>query len=185
MFLPTSLMPVIKFQPKTDAEVCRAFWSKAQKQDDHQDVFYGMITAGLSEPVPKPGKGDWLREHEEKGQTLRQFENCSFRIEPHGHCDTILLQVMLLFKMSGVNRDGYSCSRMFTIHSPPPPRHTHTPLLRSPDTNTQGSAANSTRLSVGLATQRSWDRSPDRACLEAGGGSRASRASCLGKSPNE
>ena len=47
-----------------------------------------------------------------------------------------------------------------------------------------GSPANSTGLSVGLATERSWDRSPDRACLEAGGGSRASRASFLGKSPN-
>ena len=47
-----------------------------------------------------------------------------------------------------------------------------------------GSPATSTGLSVGLATERSWDRSPDQACLEAGGGSRASRASFLGKSPN-
>ena len=48
-------------------------------------------------------------------------------------------------------------------------------------THTQGSPAHSTGLSVGLATIRSWDRSPVRACVEAGGGSRASRASFLGK----
>ena len=54
-------------------------------------------------------------------------------------------------------------------------KHTHTHI---------GSPAHSTGLSVGLATVRSWVRSPERACLEAGGASRASRASFLGKSPN-
>ena len=56
--------------------------------------------------------------------------------------------------------------------------HTHT------HTHT-GSPAHSTGLSAGLTTERSWVRSPERACLEAGSGSRASRASFLGKSPNE
>ena len=58
-------------------------------------------------------------------------------------------------------------------------RHAHA------HSHTQGSPAHSTGLSVGLATVRSWVRSQEWAGLEAGGGSRASRASFLGKSPNE
>uniref|UniRef100_A0A7S1NID1 Archaemetzincin-2 n=1 Tax=Eutreptiella gymnastica TaxID=73025 RepID=A0A7S1NID1_9EUGL len=51
-----------------------------------------MTDAGLSRPLPKPRPGDWLREHAEPGQTLRQFHNTSFRIVPHGAVTTLLLQ---------------------------------------------------------------------------------------------
>ena len=44
--------------------------------------------------------------------------------------------------------------------------HTHTHTDTCTHIFPQGSPANSTGLSVGLATKRSWDRSPDRACLE-------------------
>lgn len=82
----------MKFKPKTNAEIRQAFWNKGRKQDDDTDMFLGMVAAGLSRPLPKPKQGDWLREHAEQGQTLRQFGNTSFRIVPHGAVTTLLLQ---------------------------------------------------------------------------------------------
>ncbi len=44
------------------------------------------ITNRLDEsfqPVPIPGGGDWLRQHEERGQTMRAFERRTFKAVPH------------------------------------------------------------------------------------------------------
>jgi hypothetical protein len=45
------------------------------------------VTSRLDEsfqPVPTPGGGDWLRNHEEKGQTMKSFERIATKAVPHG-----------------------------------------------------------------------------------------------------
>jgi hypothetical protein len=34
--------------------------------------------------VPTPSGGDWLREHNERGQTMKSFEQKSSKAVPHG-----------------------------------------------------------------------------------------------------
>jgi hypothetical protein len=44
------------------------------------------VTSRLDEsfqPVPTPGGGDWLRNHEEKGQTMKSFERTVTKAVPH------------------------------------------------------------------------------------------------------
>jgi hypothetical protein len=44
------------------------------------------ITSRLDEsfqPVPVPGNSDWLRNHEEKGQTMQSFERRVHKAVPH------------------------------------------------------------------------------------------------------
>jgi hypothetical protein len=36
------------------------------------------------QPVPNPSQGDWLRNHEERGQTMKSFERNAFKAVPHG-----------------------------------------------------------------------------------------------------
>ena len=33
--------------------------------------------------VPKPGGGDWLAQHQERGQTMKSFEQSSSKAVPH------------------------------------------------------------------------------------------------------
>lgn len=45
------------------------------------------ITSKLDEsfqPVPIPSGGDWLNCHEEKGQTMKSFEEDTEKAVPHG-----------------------------------------------------------------------------------------------------
>jgi hypothetical protein len=35
------------------------------------------------QPVPKPGHGDWLKEHQEQGQTMKSFERSVHKAVPH------------------------------------------------------------------------------------------------------
>ena len=39
----------------------------------------------LFPPVPLPGPGDWLANHEERGQSWKSYSRRSFRPSPHGH----------------------------------------------------------------------------------------------------
>ena len=41
--------------------------------------------------MPRPRAGDWLSEHEEAGQSLRQFLNRQMCCEPHASYRTVLL----------------------------------------------------------------------------------------------
>ncbi|CAF5118207.1 unnamed protein product, partial [Rotaria sp. Silwood1] len=34
-------------------------------------------------PVPKPNRDDWLRNHEEKGQTMKSFERTTSKAVPY------------------------------------------------------------------------------------------------------
>lgn len=53
-----------------------------------------LSCADCFRPIAKPGRDDWLREHEERGQTVRSFSRGCMRASPHGHCDVIeLIQV--------------------------------------------------------------------------------------------
>jgi archaemetzincin len=45
-------------------------------------------------PIPKPGRGDWLEEREEKGQNFTSFLRGQFRARPHGAFDTICIVIV-------------------------------------------------------------------------------------------
>ena len=45
------------------------------------------VTNGLDEsfqPIPMPKRDDWLRNHEEKGQTMKSFKRRAHKVVPHG-----------------------------------------------------------------------------------------------------
>ncbi|CAF1473735.1 unnamed protein product [Rotaria magnacalcarata] len=44
------------------------------------------------QPVPTPRSGDWLRQHQEKGQTLKSFERTMSKAIPHATFKTIYIQ---------------------------------------------------------------------------------------------
>ncbi|CAF3820124.1 unnamed protein product [Rotaria sordida] len=44
------------------------------------------------QPVPIPNYGDWLRNHEEKGQTMASFERTTSKAVPHATFKTIYIQ---------------------------------------------------------------------------------------------
>eukprot|EP00755_Sulcionema_specki_P016112 Sspe_Gene.61168::Locus_33876_Transcript_2_3_Confidence_0.400_Length_3011::g.61168::m.61168/K06974/amzA, AMZ2, AMZ1; archaemetzincin len=46
---------------------------------------------GVVEALHRPSRGDWLWEHEEKGQSLKSFLRGAFKAVPHGTFSTILL----------------------------------------------------------------------------------------------
>jgi len=48
----------------------------------------------LYSEVPKPGRGDWLAEHEERGQPMRSFQRGQFRARPHGSFNTIVIVIL-------------------------------------------------------------------------------------------
>ncbi|CAF0891876.1 unnamed protein product [Adineta steineri] len=53
------------------------------------------VTNGIEqsfEPVPQPGGGDWLAQHNEKGQTMQSFKKSSIKAIPHGTHKTIYIQ---------------------------------------------------------------------------------------------
>ena len=35
------------------------------------------------QPVPMPNSDDWLRNHEETGQTMKSFERSAYKAVPH------------------------------------------------------------------------------------------------------
>lgn len=35
------------------------------------------------QPMPKPGQNDWLKSHDEKGQTMKSFERKVYKAVPH------------------------------------------------------------------------------------------------------
>eukprot|EP01012_Entosiphon_sulcatum_P014127 TRINITY_DN19223_c0_g1_i1.p2 TRINITY_DN19223_c0_g1~~TRINITY_DN19223_c0_g1_i1.p2 ORF type:complete len:325 (+),score=72.97 TRINITY_DN19223_c0_g1_i1:32-976(+) len=83
----------MKFKRKTPEETDRAFLAdKADPKTLEKDPHHGMVAAGLSTKISLPGPSDWLGEHDEKGQTVRQFERQAFKIIPHGSFRTIILQ---------------------------------------------------------------------------------------------
>jgi len=46
-----------------------------------------VVTKKIDEsfqPVPRPGRSDWLSQHHEKGQTMKSFEQNSSKAIPHG-----------------------------------------------------------------------------------------------------
>ncbi|UJR15477.1 hypothetical protein I4U23_002420 [Adineta vaga] len=44
------------------------------------------------QPVPKPNEGDWLGQHQERGQTMKSFEKKTSKAVPHGTYKTIFIQ---------------------------------------------------------------------------------------------
>eukprot|EP00164_Ancoracysta_twista_P008872 GFYU01012953.1.p1 GENE.GFYU01012953.1~~GFYU01012953.1.p1 ORF type:complete len:543 (-),score=80.49 GFYU01012953.1:1219-2847(-) len=54
------------------------------------------IDSACFQPIRKPTKGDWLRSHEEKGQSMLQFKRKTFKISPHGSHDTIVVRPLRL-----------------------------------------------------------------------------------------
>lgn len=50
-----------------------------------------LASSGCFSPVPTPRRGDWLREHVERGQTFAQYLKRSFPIGPHGKFTTIVI----------------------------------------------------------------------------------------------
>jgi hypothetical protein len=45
------------------------------------------VTCRLDEsfqPVPEPDEGDWLSNHNEKGQTMKKFKENAHKAVPHG-----------------------------------------------------------------------------------------------------
>ena len=45
------------------------------------------VTNGIEEsfqPVPRPNGGDWLAQHNERGQTMESFQKTSSKAIPHG-----------------------------------------------------------------------------------------------------
>ena len=78
------------FQMPTREKTIAALGDIAGLPKDQQIAF--NLDCKCFPPLRKPRKGDWLRSHNEKGQSLKMFSKNHLRAQPHATFKTIFIQ---------------------------------------------------------------------------------------------
>ncbi|CAF3789888.1 unnamed protein product [Rotaria sordida] len=81
----------MNFIPPNTKLIAEALGDISQLPRDMQMAVTNKLHESF-QPVPIPNHGDWLRYHEEKGQTLKAFEQTTSKAVPHSTFNTIYIQ---------------------------------------------------------------------------------------------
>ncbi len=71
------------------------------------------------QPVPVPNYDDWLRNHQEKGQTMKSFERSVCKAVPHATYVMVYYLFFLvrsLFYILGIKQSIYNQLELLIIH---------------------------------------------------------------------
>ncbi|CAF3455936.1 unnamed protein product [Rotaria sp. Silwood1] len=81
----------MNFIPPDTKRIAEALGDITQLPRDMQIAVTNKLDESFK-PVPRPNRDDWLRNHEEKGQTMKSFERTTSKAVPHATYKTIYIQ---------------------------------------------------------------------------------------------
>jgi len=93
-------MSKLRFKPRTIDECVQALDDRRQAGKKLQPSalleYYrphleDLVHSGYFDLLGRPGRGEWLAEQPESGQTLAAFVRSPFKAAPHGGCDSVAL----------------------------------------------------------------------------------------------
>ncbi|CAF1077189.1 unnamed protein product [Adineta ricciae] len=81
----------MSFQRPDSVRIVDALGDISQLPKDMQMAVSNRLDESF-QPVPVPRDGDWLKQHQERGQTMKSFETKASKAVPHGTYKTIFIQ---------------------------------------------------------------------------------------------